>query len=67
MLKSQDVLISILFGFLKCVLAGIIIVTLKEVFMKVGVVKRFHRESKFNSLTWVVTFIVVVLVDVDIG
>lgn len=52
---------------LQCVLSGIILVALKGMYMQAGELGRFHRESKLNSLTWVVTFTAVVLMDVDIG
>lgn len=56
------------FGFrLQCVLSGIIIVALKGMYTQAGELKRFHKESKVESFTWMVTFWAVVLVDVDIG
>lgn len=58
---------SILIFLLQCVLSGIIVVALKGMYTQAGELKRFHRESKLESLTWVVTFAAVVLVDVDIG
>lgn len=51
----------------QCVLSGIIIVALKGMYTQAGELKRFHRESKLESFTWIVTFAAVVLVDVDIG
>lgn len=48
-------------------LSGIIVVALKGMYTQAGELKRFHRESKLESLTWIVTFAAVVLVDVDIG
>lgn len=51
----------------QCVLSGIIVVALKGMYMQAGELMRFHRESKLNSLTWVVTFTAVVLMDVDVG
>lgn len=48
-------------------LSGIIVVALKGMYTQAGELPRFHRESKFESITWVVTFVAVVLVDVDIG
>lgn len=52
---------------MQCVLSGIIIVALKGMYTQAGELRRFHRESKLESLTWIVTFAAVVLVDVDIG
>lgn len=42
-------------------------VALKGMYMQAGELKRFHQESIIESLTWIVTFSAVVLVDVDIG
>lgn len=51
----------------QCVLSGIIVVALKGMYTQALQLKRFHKESKIESLTWMVTFWAVVLVDVDIG
>lgn len=59
-------LFSFLF-FFQCVLSGIIVVALKGMYTQALQLKRFHKESKIESLTWFVTFWAVVLVDVDIG
>lgn len=48
-------------------LSGIIVVALKGMYTQALQLKRFHKESKIESLTWFVTFWAVVLVDVDIG
>lgn len=48
-------------------LSGIILVALKGMYTQAGELKRFHKENKIESLTWIVTFGAVVLVDVDIG
>lgn len=52
---------------LQCVLSGIIMVALKGMYTQAAELKRFHQESIIESLTWIVTFGAVVLVDVDIG
>lgn len=36
-------------------------------YTQAGELKRFHKENKLESMTWIVTFMAVVLVDVDIG
>lgn len=36
-------------------------------YTQAGALTRFHKESKLESMTWIVTFVAVVLVDVDIG
>lgn len=36
-------------------------------YMQAGELKRFHRESILNSMTWIVTIVAVVLIDVSIG
>ncbi|XP_031640973.1 solute carrier family 26 member 10-like [Contarinia nasturtii] len=51
----------------RCVLSGIIVVALKGMYTQALQLKRFHQECKIESLTWLVTFGAVVLVDVDIG
>lgn len=48
-------------------LSGIIVVALKGMYTQALELKRFHKESKIESLKWFVTFWAVVLVDVDIG
>lgn len=48
-------------------MSGIIVVALKGMYMQAAELKRFHREGKLESFTWIVTFTAVVLVDVDIG
>lgn len=35
--------------------------------MQAADLPRYHREGKLESLTWIVTFGAVVLVDVDVG
>lgn len=42
-------------------------VALKGMYTQAAELKRFHKESIIESLTWIVTFSAVVLVDVDIG
>ncbi|XP_059226601.1 solute carrier family 26 member 6 isoform X2 [Stomoxys calcitrans] len=56
------------FSFLpRCVLAGVIIVALKPMFMQAGELKKFSKQGKLELLTWLSTFICVVLIDIDIG
>lgn len=35
--------------------------------MQAGELKRFHREGKLETFTWIITFVAVVLGDVDVG
>ncbi|KAM7354769.1 solute carrier family 26 member prestin isoform 2-T24 [Cochliomyia hominivorax] len=56
------------FAFLpRCVLAGVIIVALKPMFMQAKELKKFAKQGKLEVLTWLCTFICVVLIDIDIG
>uniref|UniRef100_A0A1B0CWQ8 STAS domain-containing protein n=2 Tax=Lutzomyia longipalpis TaxID=7200 RepID=A0A1B0CWQ8_LUTLO len=51
----------------RCVLAGIIVVALKGMLMQVKDLKRFYKEDRLEALTWICTFLSVVLIDIDIG
>ncbi|XP_017779583.1 PREDICTED: solute carrier family 26 member 6-like [Nicrophorus vespilloides] len=51
----------------KCVLAGVIIVALKGMLMKVTDFCKFWSLSKLDGLVWLVTFFSVVFVATDIG
>ncbi|XP_023298753.1 solute carrier family 26 member 6 [Lucilia cuprina] len=56
------------FAFLpRCVLAGVIVVALKPMFMQAKELKKFAKQGKLEVLTWLCTFICVVLIDIDIG
>ncbi|XP_061401895.1 prestin [Musca vetustissima] len=56
------------FSFLpRCVLAGVIIVALKPMFMQACELKKFAKQGKLELLTWISTFLCVVLIDIDIG
>ncbi|XP_062534825.1 prestin-like [Armigeres subalbatus] len=51
----------------RCVLASIIFVALKGMLWQVQHIKKFYREGSLELLVWMVTFLTVVLVDIDIG
>ncbi|XP_013411874.1 prestin [Lingula anatina] len=51
----------------RCVLASIIIVALKGMFLQVKDLKRLWRISKFDFAIWIVTFVSVVFLNVDMG
>lgn len=51
----------------KCVLAGIIIVALKSMFLQVFDLPKFYRQSKLEAAVWIMTFLGVVLIDIDVG
>ncbi|XP_054164340.1 sulfate transporter-like [Oppia nitens] len=51
----------------KCILSAIILVALKSMFMQCLRVKQIFRLSKMEGLIWLVTFIAVLVCDVDIG
>ncbi|KAH8270183.1 hypothetical protein KR018_005405, partial [Drosophila ironensis] len=51
----------------QCVLAGVIIVALKPMFMQARELKKFSKQGKLEMFTWISTFLCVVLIDIDIG
>lgn len=51
----------------QCVLASIIVVALKGMMMKVTEFMQFWRLDKTDAVIWAVTFVVVVLFDVEFG
>jgi len=51
----------------KCVLAGVIIVALKSLFLQVYDLKKFYSQSTLEAIVWLVTFLSVVLIDIDLG
>ncbi|XP_034101746.1 sulfate anion transporter 1 [Drosophila albomicans] len=51
----------------RCVLAGVIIVALKPMFMQVKELKKFSKQGKLEMFTWISTFLCVVLIDIDVG
>ncbi|EAL41032.3 AGAP010389-PA, partial [Anopheles gambiae str. PEST] len=51
----------------RCVLAGIIVVALKGMLIQVYHIKKFHREGSLELFVWCVTFLSVVIIDIDIG
>ncbi|XP_014476242.1 PREDICTED: solute carrier family 26 member 10 isoform X2 [Dinoponera quadriceps] len=51
----------------RCVLASIIVVALKGMFMQAKQLVKFWKLNKTDALIWIVTFLVVTLVNIDIG
>lgn len=51
----------------RCVLAGIIVVSLKGLLMQLTHFRRFWRLSTVDAIVWMGTFLTVVLVAIDIG
>ncbi|CAK1541865.1 unnamed protein product [Leptosia nina] len=51
----------------RCVLASIITVSLKGMFMQVLDLAKFWRLSKLDAVVWLATFLTTVLIDIDIG
>lgn len=51
----------------RCVLAAIIVVALKGMLVQVYHIKKFHREGHLELFVWCVTFLSVVIIDIDIG
>lgn len=51
----------------RCVLGAVIVVALKGMFMQFKDLKKFYKEDRLEGLTWLCTFLSVVLIDIDIG
>ncbi|XP_035893216.1 solute carrier family 26 member 10-like [Anopheles stephensi] len=51
----------------RCVLSGIIVVSLKGLLMQVTQLKSFWRQSWIDGMVWILTFLSVVLFAIDIG
>lgn len=51
----------------KCVLSGVILVALKPLFMQTRELKTFAKQGKLEAVTWVLTALFVVFVDIDYG
>ncbi|XP_039751881.1 prestin isoform X2 [Pararge aegeria] len=51
----------------RCVLASIIIVSLKGMFMQVKDLNKFWKLSKLDAVVWLVTFLVTMLINIDVG
>lgn len=57
-----------LFEFLpRCVLASIVVVSLKGLFMQVFDLVKFSKLSKVDACVWLVTFVITVVINIDIG
>jgi len=50
-----------------CVLAAIVIVTIKGLFMHVTEFPEIWRNSKLDGAVWLVTFVSVIIIDIDYG
>lgn len=55
------------FGCFQCVLASVIVVSLKSMLMQVNQLLNFWRLSQLDAFVWMATFLTVVLVSIDIG
>ncbi|KAE8750616.1 hypothetical protein FOCC_FOCC002596 [Frankliniella occidentalis] len=51
----------------RCVLAAIIVVALRSMLLQVRSAPGYVRSSRWDGAVWVVTFLAVVLVDIDVG
>lgn len=51
----------------RCVLASIIVVALKDILLLVRDIKRIWLASKTDAVIWLVTYLTVVLVEIDVG
>jgi solute carrier family 26 protein len=52
---------------LQCILASIIVVAVKGMLLQAKDLLSFWRLSKLDGLVWIITFLTVVLVDIDYG
>ncbi|XP_024869942.1 solute carrier family 26 member 10 [Temnothorax curvispinosus] len=51
----------------RCVLASIIVVALKGMFQQANQLVKFWKLSKADAIIWIVTFLVVTLINIDVG
>lgn len=51
----------------RCVLSSIIVVALKAMLFQIKNVKGFYVQDPLDAFTWIVTFLAVVLIDIDVG
>lgn len=51
----------------RCVLASIIVVALKGMFQQANQLVKFWKLNKYDALIWIVTFLIVVIVNIDVG
>ncbi|XP_031842511.1 prestin isoform X2 [Nomia melanderi] len=51
----------------RCVLASIIVVALKGMFQQASQLIKFWKLNKYDALIWIVTFVMVVIVNIDVG
>ncbi|XP_076677233.1 prestin isoform X2 [Andrena cerasifolii] len=51
----------------RCVLASIIVVALKGMFQQASQLIKFWKLNKYDAAIWIVTFLMVVIVSIDIG
>lgn len=58
---------QIIFNPLQCILASVVVVALKGMLTQVFEFPQFKRKSMKDGIVWMVTFLVVVLVAIDIG
>ncbi|XP_050423786.1 prestin-like isoform X2 [Adelges cooleyi] len=51
----------------RCVLAGITVVALKDILLQVFDICRIWKTSKMDAIIWLVTYLTVILVEIDVG
>ncbi|XP_050536787.1 pendrin-like isoform X2 [Daktulosphaira vitifoliae] len=51
----------------RCVLSSIVVVALKGIFIKSFDIIKIWKKSKSDSIIWIVTYLTVILYDIDIG
>ncbi|XP_026333752.1 solute carrier family 26 member 10 isoform X2 [Hyposmocoma kahamanoa] len=51
----------------RCVLASIIVVSLKGMFVQILDLRRFWKLSQLDAFVWLITFLITVIINIDIG
>ncbi|CAB3220322.1 unnamed protein product [Arctia plantaginis] len=51
----------------RCVLASIIVVSLKGLYMQILDLKKFWKLSKLDAIVWLISFLVTALINIDVG
>ena len=52
---------------LQCILAGVVVVAIKGMLMKIAEFNHFRRKSNKDGFVWLLTFLAVVIFSIDVG